>query len=97
MIETYLKERESLRGVLLIMDIRREWREEEEMLKDWFAHHETEWALILNKTDKLSRSAILQKQSALKKQLQVPVYALSAAKKTGFEDIRNLVLKEWKK
>lgn len=95
MIETYLRERETLKGVLLIMDIRREWSEDEEQLKAWFAHHEIEWALILNKTDKLSRSAAMNKRKQVEKLLGVPVFALSAAKKTGLDDIKKLVFKGW--
>lgn len=96
MIETYLKERESLKAVLLIMDIRRDWDEEEEMLKEWFEHNGITWKLILNKTDKLSRSQMLNRRNAMAKKLGVEVFALSAAKKTGLDEIKNLVMKEWK-
>lgn len=98
MIETYLSERETLKGVVLIMDIRRDWASEEQMLKDWFDHNGTRWALVLNKTDKLSRSRILSKQNELQKLLRnVPVFATSSLKKTGIEDIKNLLFKEWTK
>ena len=97
MIETYLVERETLRGVVLIMDIRRDWQDEEEMLRNWFSHHDLKWALVLNKTDKLSRSAVMNKKRQLEQRLGVPVHALSAAKKTGFEEVRNWVFKELKK
>lgn len=99
MIETYLKERETLKGVLLVMDIRRDWDEEEEMLKDWFDHNEITWGLILNKADKLSRSQMLNKRNAIQKKLgpDVQVFALSSAKKEGFDDVKKLVLKEWTK
>ncbi|HMN67366.1 MAG TPA: ribosome biogenesis GTP-binding protein YihA/YsxC [Bdellovibrionales bacterium] len=97
MIETYLEERETLKGVLLIMDIRREWSDEEEMLKQWFEHHDKKWAVVLNKADKLSRSAMLQKQKSLQKELgpNVPVFAVSSMKKQGVEEAKNLLLIEW--
>lgn len=96
MIETYLRERESLRGVILIMDIRREWSEEEEMLREWLEHHGKVWAVVLNKSDKLSRSQYLAKQRAITKAVgEVPVFALSAAKKSGLDEVKNLLLKEW--
>lgn len=98
MIETYLSERESLKGVVLVMDIRREWAEEEEMLKGWLDHHQRPWALILNKADKLSRSAMLNRVSKFKKHLgEVPIFALSSAKKSGFDEVKKLLLKEWSK
>lgn len=95
MIETYLEGRESLAGVLLIMDIRREWAEEEEMLKEWFAHHGIAWALILNKADKLSRSATLNRRRVLADALGIPVFVLSALKRSGLDEIKKLVFLEW--
>ena len=96
MIETYLTERESLNGVILIMDIRREWSDEEEMLKEWFDLNEKPWALVLNKSDKLSRSQILKRQRELIKAARVEhAYTVSSLKKSGFEEIKNLIFKEW--
>lgn len=95
MIETYLAERESLKGVVLIMDIRREWSADEDLLRDWFTFNETPYAVILNKTDKLSRSAALAKRAKLAKVLEAPVFAVSSAKKHGFDDVKNLMFKEW--
>lgn len=98
MIETYLKERETLKGVVLIMDIRRDWQEEEEMLSEWFGHNNIRWALVLNKTDKLSRSQMMNRANIIKKKLEgVPVFPLSSSKKTGFDEIEKLLFKEWKK
>lgn len=98
MIETYFESRESLRGVLLIMDLRRDWSEEEEMLKSWLEHREIKWGLVLNKSDKLSRSAALQRQKAITKTLgDVPTFLLSSSKKQGFDAVKNLIFKEWPK
>ncbi|MGZ3724051.1 MAG: ribosome biogenesis GTP-binding protein YihA/YsxC, partial [Bdellovibrionales bacterium] len=96
MIETYLKKRETLKGLLLIMDIRREWEDEEDLLKNWLEHEKTPWAIILNKSDKLSRSQTLQAQAKIKKHCgDARTFILSAAKKTGFDDVKNLLFKEW--
>jgi GTP-binding protein len=98
MIETYLAERETLKGVLLIMDIRRDFTDQEEMLKDWFGHHEIPWALILNKADKLSRSQTMQRVNEIKKQAHdVPIFVVSSLKKHGIDEVKNLVFKEWGK
>jgi GTP-binding protein len=96
-IEAYLSERETLKGVILIMDIRRDWSEEEEMLNEWFAHNELPWAVVLNKADKLSRSAGLQRRRDVEKRLAVPVFVVSSAKKTGLDEVKNLLFKEWAK
>ncbi len=96
MIETYLQERESLCGVVLIMDIRRDWSGDEQMLKEWFDHHGTKWALVLNKADKLSRSQFLQRKKLFEKHTGgAPVFVSSSLKKTGFDEIKNVIFKEW--
>ena len=95
MIENYLNERESLKGVLVIMDVRREWSADEDLLRNWFMMNDTPWAIVLNKTDKLSRSAFVKKRNDFAKALEVPVFAVSSAKKTGLDDVKNLLFKEW--
>ncbi len=96
MLEHYLTGRESLQGVIVIMDIRRDWQDEEEMLKDWFKAYKIPWALVLNKADKLSRGQILQQQKKMRPHIgDGYLFALSSAKKTGFDEVKNLLFKEW--
>ncbi len=96
MIETYLSERETLKGIVLVMDIRRAWSNEEQMLRDWFDHNGKPWVLVLTKTDKLARSKIIQRAKEFQKSLpNVPVFAVSSLKKTGIDEIKNVLLKEW--
>lgn len=98
MIETYLTQRETLKGVLLVMDIRRDWADDEQMLKEWFDAQGTEWALILTKADKLSRSQTIQRAKEFERLLPgVSVFPISSLKKTGMEEIRNVLFKEWGK
>lgn len=98
MIEEYLKERETLKGVLLIMDIRRDWSDEEQMLREWLVHHQIRWGVALNKADKLTHSQILAKMKAFKAELgDVPLYSLSSLKKEGLDEIKKLIFKEWPK
>lgn len=96
MIETYFKQRETLKGVILIMDIRRDWEREEDLLIDWLSHARVPWALILNKADKMSRSQAIQRKSLIQKHTgDAPVFILSSSKKTGFDEVKNILLKEW--
>jgi len=98
MIEDYLTQRETLRGVLLIMDIRRDWSADEDMLREWLDHHKIKWGLILNKADKLSRAQILKRCKELGTSVSgVPVFVLSSLKKEGLNEVKNLVFKEWPK
>ena len=56
MIETYLSERETLKGVVVIMDIRRMPRQEELNLLGWLDHYSIAGISVLTKTDKLSKN-----------------------------------------
>ena len=56
MIETYLSSRKSLKGVILIMDIRRSPGAEELNFIDWLAREGLACLMVLTKTDKLSKT-----------------------------------------
>ena len=56
MIETYLSGRETLKGVVVIMDIRRIPKQEERNLLGWLKHYSINGILVLTKTDKLSKN-----------------------------------------
>jgi len=56
MVETYLSSRESLKGVILIMDIRRSPGMEELNFIDWLGREGLACLLVLTKADKLSKT-----------------------------------------
>lgn len=56
MIETYLSQRKTLMGVVLLIDIRRTPGEDETSLMDWFARFNLPVLLVLTKADKLSKN-----------------------------------------
>jgi len=65
MIETYLSTRRTLKGVVIIMDIRRQPREEEQNLIHWLDHFSISQILVLTKTDKLSKIKLIKQQDAI--------------------------------
>ena len=69
MIEMYLKNRESLQGVILIVDIRRTPGDEELNFIDWLEQYDRPVILILTKTDKLSKNKITQRRRAIAESL----------------------------
>jgi GTP-binding protein len=71
MIETYLSTRQTLKGVVIIMDIRRLPREEEQNLIHWLAHYSIASILVLTKTDKLSKTKLIKQQAAIVRALAV--------------------------
>ena len=56
MIETYLANRPNLKGVVMILDIRRTPGPGEFILADWLTHYHIPYITVLTKADKLSRA-----------------------------------------
>lgn len=57
-VENYLKGRQSLRIVVVILDMRREPSADDLMLIDWLRHHDKRMLFVLTKADKLSGNKI---------------------------------------
>jgi len=65
MIETYLKGRETLKAVVLILDVRRTPGIEEKNFIDWLALYRRAAILVATKADKLSASARQKQRQAI--------------------------------
>jgi len=90
MIETYLSGRRTLKGVVVIMDVRRRPRQEEQNLLTWLDHDSLAKILVLTKADKLSKPKQAQQRSAIAKTLGVDPDTLilfSAKSRQGREDL----------
>lgn len=98
MIETYLMNREQLRGLLLIMDIRREWTEDEELLKKFSDQRGFPMAVVLTKADKMTRNHINQAVAKVKKMSGLSaVFPVSSLKKTGQDEVEDYMYDNWVK
>jgi GTP-binding protein len=62
MIETYLSERESLRLVVSILDVRHDPTQQDRDLIEWLRHYGRRHLIVLTKTDKLSRGEALRRR-----------------------------------
>lgn len=60
LVEDYLKERENLKGTVLLVDSRRGPMEPDLQLLEWLDHYGKNKLIVLTKKDKLSRSAVLE-------------------------------------
>ncbi len=69
MVERYLSEREELRGVVVIMDIRREPTEGDLQLLEWLAHKNITSIRVLTKVDKLSQPRRMKQITLIRRQL----------------------------
>ena len=71
MIETYLSTRKTLKGVVVILDIRRTPGQEELNLLGWLHHHSIAAILVLTKTDKLTKNKQVQKHGLIAQVLEI--------------------------
>jgi GTP-binding protein len=98
MIEPYLATRGNLVGLLIVMDIRREWSKDEQDLLNWMRPRALPSAVVLTKADKLTRSAILQRLKLIKQQSGIDaVLATSSLQKSGFTDVEDFFFEQWVK
>jgi GTP-binding protein len=70
MIETYLRGRQTLKGVVIILDIRRIPGQEELNLLSWLNHYSIAGILVLTKTDKLPKSKQVKQHNLIARALE---------------------------
>lgn len=95
MIENYFFESERLCGLMLLMDSRRDWSEDEDLLFQFAESQGLPVMLGLTKADKFSRSRGLAKLKEVKAGLDIPVFLLSSPKKKGVNEFLGYALKNW--
>jgi len=98
MIDHYLTHRQSLQGIVLMMDCRHPMRPFDEQMLVWQQHAGIPMHILLTKADKLTRGAassvLLQLQKTLKGQPQTSVQLFSATKKQGLPSAY-AILNQW--
>ena len=99
LIGQYLRERESLVGLVLIMDIRRPMTDLDRDLLGWLAPQPRLLHVVLTKADKVSRSEagrqlLLTRRRLEEMGLHATLQTFSALKREGVEDLQGLLL-EW--
>jgi len=96
MIEKYLTTRKTLKGVVLILDIRRNPGPEEASFLDWMDHFKIPYILVLTKTDKLSKSNQMKQYNSIAKALNIEkrIMILFSAKSKKGKDLvwKNIAL-----
>jgi GTP-binding protein len=90
MVEHYLTHRQTLKSVVLIMDVRRTPGQEEKQLIDWLNGYGIPAVLVLTKTDKLSKTGQIQQRRLVAQALEVAPEKLtlfSAKTRQGLTDL----------
>jgi GTP-binding protein len=95
----YLRERKSLLGLVLIMDIRHPLTVLDETLLRWLEPHPRPLHVVLTKADKLSRNEADRQLFATRNGLEqrgfeASLQTFSSLKRTGVEDLQQLLL-DW--
>jgi GTP-binding protein len=98
-LEGYFANRKSLKGVILLMDIRHPMKPFDEMMLSWCQQNGVGAHVLLTKADKLKRGAtsstVLQVRKAIKELgLSATVQSFSATKKEGIEQAHQ-ILDQW--
>jgi len=95
MIEQYLSGRESLKAVVVILDIRRTPNEEDAQLLNWLDRREIPSVLIVTKADKLSKTAQAKQRTLIAAALEVEpdeLVLFSAKTRQGREELWRILL-----
>ncbi len=96
MIEGYLANRKNLTGLLLIMDIRRDWSEEEANLVEWAASLGHKVCVVLNKVDKAKQGERVKAERVISsKDFVNRVFSLSAATGKGLQPMLEYIYQDW--
>jgi GTP-binding protein len=91
-VDTYIRTRESLKGLILVMDIRHPLKDLDRQLLDYCEHGNLPVHLLLNKSDKLSKSAAARTLFEVKASLtdyhnSVTFQIFSALNGTGLKEL----------
>ena len=90
MIEAYLRHREQLQIVMLLLDIRHPPSQNDMQMHEWLLYYNCNIQLVATKADKLSRSQVQKQLGIIAKALGTPpsdIIAFSAETKQGREDL----------
>ena len=88
LIEDYLGNARNLRGVIIIVDVRRGPEAEEEALCNFLAHHQRPFLIVATKSDKLKRAELEKQHKALTGKLDgYEPLLFSAENNTGKEEL----------
>jgi len=96
-LSSYLTERTSLFGLVLVMDSRHPLTPLDRQMLDWFCHSKKPVHVLLTKSDKLSRNEAIQTLHKVRKELNqvwgnnITVQLFSSSKKLGVEETEKMI------
>jgi GTP-binding protein len=98
MIEDYLMTRDTLVGVIIVIDSRRKWDEEEKDLRMWLHSEGIHLIVAMTKVDKLSKNEISQKKQEIIASSETEfTFETSSEKNFGIVELENFIFNHWVK
>ncbi|WP_100622583.1 ribosome biogenesis GTP-binding protein YihA/YsxC [Candidatus Coxiella mudrowiae] len=100
LVDSYLKKRSCLKGLVVVMDVRHPLKEMDEDVIEWAVEYDIPLHILLTKSDKLSQSAAKKVFSDVQVQLTTYSDKISAQlfsshdRTTGLDEIKS-VLNDW--
>lgn len=95
MIDEYLNKRDTLMGIVLLIDIRHEPGENDKIMYNWLKHYGYDIIIAATKMDKIKRSQIQKQLSCIKQALNMApedrLIAFSGETKAGVEELWNVI------
>ncbi|WP_313996129.1 ribosome biogenesis GTP-binding protein YihA/YsxC [uncultured Paenibacillus sp.] len=96
-IEAYIRERERLKLLLLIIDIRHPPTQDDRLMYDWLKHHGIPVCIVATKSDKIPRGKwdkhVRMVRDTLRAESSDPVVLFSSETGNGREDLWDLILR----
>ena len=97
-LDQYLRERQSLCGLILLSDVRHPLQEFDRAMLEWCGHSELPIHVLLTKADKLKKgpanNTLLKVRAEFKEHPCASVQLFSSLKKTGLEEAK-AVISDW--
>lgn len=98
-MDHYLRNRKSLRGLVLVMDIRHPLQEFDRQMLAWSQNADMPVHILLTKADKMKRGPASAQLLSVRKEVEkdsdiITVQLFSALKKTGVKEVRH-TLEQW--
>lgn len=91
-MERYLSDREELKCILILVDIRHEPKEDDKRMYEWARHFGYECLIVATKSDKITRGKYQKQFSLIRNKLGLSdekIIPISSLNKTGIDELWN--------
>jgi GTP-binding protein len=95
-IRDYLMDRDSLKLILHVVDVRHDPSQLDEDFFYWMGMNEKPFAVVLSKSDKLSKNKVNQSKAKVRQimkemNIEVPILPYSSSSREGVDEIKSLI------